>query len=196
MALIRAASASFGVAAVLVVSPAPTAATAGAPGEVTSSDTTRAGVVINEFAPSGPFGSTDEFLELRNTSSQWVALDGWDLSVCLSPGLTVVLVTFGASDMIGPGEYLLLAHIDSSIGPSDYVYGGWDVPDDGGWLVRDPWSGKSDGGGLRSGLDCTEGAPAPHCDWAAGDAVTRDEQGKDTNDNAAEFTCQPHTPGF
>jgi hypothetical protein len=115
----------------------------------------------------------------------------------LSPSASQVAAVFDSTDVIPPGGYLLLAHIDyadANGGPPDGRYG-VDVPEDGGWLPHDPWSGNTDGVGLQSSLDCTEGNPAPQCDWAAGEAVTRDAQGTDLDDNAADFTCQLRTPG-
>lgn len=49
-------------------------------------------------------------------------------------------------------------------------------------LLSDRRSGRSDGAGLRQGVACTEVDPALHCDWAAREAITRDEQGKDADD--------------
>lgn len=194
----RAVVAVIGLALLLV---APSVATAAAPptgGAVTSS-AAAGGVVVNEFVPSvsEPFWPVDEFVELRNTGEQTVALGGWDLVACLSPTTWQVATRFPAGAEIPPGGYLLLAHPDwaSGSGPTpDYHYD-VEVPEDGGWLLSDPWTGYADGVGLSEGLDCTEGGPAPKCDWAAGEAVTRDEQGKDTNDNADDFSCLPRTPG-
>lgn len=189
------AAAVFGLAALLMALPAPAAA-AGATVDDSGAAASPTAVVINEFAPMGSGGSTDEFVELRNTGDQVVALDGWELWACLSNSFPVLLAVFGSSDVIVPDGFLLLAHVNSNGGgPADHPYDGWDVPDDGGWLLSDQRSGRFDGVGLRLGVDCVEGDPAPQCDWAGGEAVTRDEDGTDTDDNAADFTCQPRTPG-
>jgi hypothetical protein len=151
-------------------------------------------VVVNEFAPSGQLWSTDEFVELRNTGDQWLALDGLELVACLSPSTTQVATWFGPADEIPPGGYFLLAHpdfADAFGGPAPDRHYHMDVPDDGGWVLYDPWNGYVDGVGLASGLDCTEGDPAPQCDWEAGEAAAR--EGGDTDDNSTDFTCQSRT---
>lgn len=178
----------------------PVAATAAAPAstDATTESAATGGVVVNEFAPSVPIWPVNEFVELRNTGEQTVALGGWELVACLSPTAWKVAVRFPSGAEIPPGGYLLLTHLDwaEAFGPSpDYFYD-VEVPEDGGWLLFDPWSGYADGVGLGSGLACTEGEPAPKCDWVADEAVTRDEQGKDTDDNSVDFTCRPRTPGF
>jgi hypothetical protein len=198
MRLMRASAvvAVAGFALLLPVSPTPDApvpaSADAATGSAASDD-----VVVNEFAPSGLFWSTDEFVELRNTGDQVVELDGWELVGCLSPTTSQVATWFGSDDEIPPGGYLLLTHPDyaAAFGPAPDGYYDIDVPDDGGWLLYDPWSGHSDGVGLASGLDCTEGELAPECDWAAGEAVNRNSQGNDSDDNATDFTCQSRTPG-
>lgn len=182
---------------VLALAPAVSAAAAPVPGDAaTVSAVGPAGVVVNELAPSGRFDDpTDEFLELHNTSDQVITLDEWGLWVCMPPDFPALLVVFGVDDFILPGDYYLLTHHSYAGSRSpDRTYG-VDVPEDGGWLLHDPWSGYADGVGLRSGLACTEGSPAPQCEWAEGEGATRDEAGEDTDDNAADFTCQARTPG-
>lgn len=184
--------------ALLVLAP-PALAVASAPGDgrAIASASGPGGVVVNEFAPSNLDRQIHEFVELHNRGDQTVALRGWELVACLSPSTWQVAKVFELGDVIGSGGYLLLAHPDYddfTSSPPDHFYD-VELPEDGGWLLHDPWSGYADGVGLSSGLDCAEGDPAPQCNWADGEAVTRDEQGKDTDDNAADFTCQPRTPG-
>lgn len=174
--------------------PAPPAAPP-APDAATSSTST-GGVVVNEFSPDGLFG--DEFVELRNTGTQAVDVSGWDLLVCVSPTTAELAITFPGGAVISAGEHILLTHPDWASGfgpPPDYHYD-VDVPEDGGWLLHDFFSGYADGVGLGSGLFCTEGDPAPQCDWHAGEAATRDQDGTDTDDNSVDFTCQTRTPGW
>lgn len=193
----RASAAATVTGLVLLIMPSVTAAAAVTPPATAGTGAFVGGVVVNDFAPSVPSWPVDEFVELRNTSAQTVALDGWVLMACLSTTTHRVAATFPVGAVIPPGDHLLLTHPDwsSTSGPlPDYHYD-IEVPEDGGWLLHDPRSGYADGVGLSNGLDCTDGDPAPRCDWAAGEAVARDEQGEDTDDNAADFTCQPRTPG-
>lgn len=183
---------------VLMMAPPGSAAEAPASGDGAEAAAPGQGsVVVNEFAPSDPDWQFHEFVELRNTGNQTVALHGWELVACLSPGTWRVAKAFGFGDVIGSGGYLLLAHPDYddfTSPPPDYFYD-IELPDDGGWLLYDPWSGYTDAVGLRNGLTCTEGSPAPQCEWADGEGATRDEAGEDTDDNAADFTCRARTPG-
>lgn len=185
------------LAMTVLAAPAPTAAALSADEAAAGSVMGADSVVVNRFVPSGPFGPTDEFVELRNTGDQLVWLDGWELVACLSPG-TLRIMRFGSTDVIDSGGNLFVAHAGyaAGFGPTPDVVYGFDVPDDGGWLLYDPSSGYADGVGLREDLTCTEGDPAPQCDWAAGHAATRDEQGRDTDDNAEDFTCPPRPPGW
>lgn len=197
MRLTRAGLAAGTVVAGLLLGDAPAAAADSLADAAGVSATGSGSVVVNEFAPSGRFGSTDEYVELANTSEQTVALAGWDLSVCLSPATSFVVVAFGSGAEIPAGGHMLLAHFDYpgfSFPFPDLRYG-VDVPDDGGWLLSDPFSGYTDGVGLRSGLACTEGSPAPACNWTGFEAVTRDQNGTDTDDNGEDFSCQARTPG-
>jgi hypothetical protein len=191
-------AATTGLASLVLTAPG-VAVTSPDPGHAAAAPATDGGVVVSEFAPSGLFGdSTDEFLELRNSGDQSIDLSGWELVACLSPTTWQVAVTFPDNAVMPKEGLLLLTHVNFTVGiggvPPDYYYD-LDLPEDGGWLLYDPWSGYADAVGLDSGLDCTEGDPAPQCDWADGEALTRDEQGSDTDDNSADFTCQSRTPG-
>lgn len=157
------------------------------------------GVVINEVTPSGwLWQAADEFVELRNTTDQTVVLHDWKLVACVAPGTSKVIVRFGSAHVVPPQGFLLIANVAYNRGTGgepDARYGA-DVPEDGGWLLQDPGTAYTDGVGLRDGLVCTEGGAAPRCDWAAGEAATRNQVGRDTDENAEDFTCQPRTPGF
>lgn len=182
--------------ALLILPSVAAAVAAPIPGTAGTGLAAAGGVVVNEFAPRVPVSPVEEFVELHNTGVHTVALGGWDLVACLSPTTHQVAFTFPSGAAIPPGGNLLLTHRDwfSGVGPPpDYHYD-VEVPENGGWLLQDPWSGYTDGVGLRNGLMCTEGNPAPSCDWVDSEAVTRDTR-DDTNDNAVDFICQPRTPG-
>lgn len=187
------ATAVIGSAVLAVVPAVPATATAGDIADLLPVPETS--MVINEFAPSGPSGSADEFVELRNIRDSSVSLDGWSLSVCLGAS-SFQLVAFGPGTVVPPGGHLLVAHAGHSSPWPDVTYSSVDVPDDGGWRLGAPPGSRSDQVGIASFSLCTEGMPAPSCDWAAGQAVARDEHGTDTGDNAADFTCQARTPGW
>src|SRR5688572_15920190 len=59
---------------VLVATAAAAAAQSAPPGDI----------VISEFRTRGPAGGNDEFIELRNRSSQPVDISGWRLQGCAS----------------------------------------------------------------------------------------------------------------
>jgi hypothetical protein len=66
-------------------------------------------VVINEVQVAGSAGSSDEFVELHNTQSCDLRLEGFTLRYSSSAGGTPLAQwTGGASDAIGPGAYAVL----------------------------------------------------------------------------------------
>jgi hypothetical protein len=72
------------------------------------------GVIIDEFASSGPAATDDEFVELVNSSSAAVDISGWELYRCdargrLNPSDRLTSIT--ADTVLAPGQrYLLAGH--------------------------------------------------------------------------------------
>lgn len=156
-------------------------------------------VVINEIATRGPAGATDEFVELRNTSSDPVDISGWVLERCNNTGSGFVgtQTTVPADTTLEPDGFWLAAHTNFS---GDVVPDAtWSVgiADDGGARLRD---GDTIVDGVGFGTEannCTLGAPAAALTAGEGDqglAVTRDADGSDTGDNATDFSKAPATP--
>lgn len=170
-----------------------------APGTVPPAAAEGGGVVISEGAPVGPAGATDEFLELRNTAGVPADISGWRLVACTAPGVAAVVAVMPSATRIGAGATRLLA--GAAFRPRwtyagaqipDLRYGA-DVPPTGGWLIVDAAGVPVDGLGLSAGLDCTEGAPAASCRWAAGESTGR-VAGVDSDRNAGDFVCARATP--
>jgi hypothetical protein len=145
-------------------------------------------VVIQEFTPAGLFATDDEYLLVRNLDNQAVDLDGWSLQACTpnGPAFTIVL---GGGEITAAGFLLIAGDGYSGFVSRDIGYSS-DVPDDGGWRILDELGGHVDGVGLTEDLPCTEGDPAAHCDWESGEAISRDVDGTDTDNNRDDFACQ------
>lgn len=141
-------------------------------------------------------------VELRNTAALTVSLDDWSLVACDGTGRIATIVASFVGYSLDRGETLLLTGSGFS-GPFGDASYSFDVPDDGGWQLLNNAGLVVDSVGLSSSStanQCVEPyrvgpAGAPQCDWAAGEAATRNIAGTDTNVNAADFTCQPRTPG-
>ena len=74
----------------------------------------QAGVLIDEFASSGPAATDDEFVEVVNSSAATVDMSGWELYRCDARGRlnpSDRLTTIAAGTVLAPGErYLLAGH--------------------------------------------------------------------------------------
>ena len=72
----------------------------------------RTGVVISEFAPSGPASTDDEFVELWNLGSTSVDIGDWQLYRCSATGRmrgSTLQATIPVGTILKPGAYYLLA---------------------------------------------------------------------------------------
>ena len=84
------------------------------------------GVVIDEFAASGPASTDDEFVELRNTGAAAVDISGWQLYRCDSTGRLNsddLATSVPTGSVIAPGERWVLA-AEGFTGRADTIYGG------------------------------------------------------------------------
>jgi predicted extracellular nuclease len=171
--------------ALLAIAPA-AAAQSAPPGEI----------VISEFRTRGPAGGNDEFIELRNRSSQPVDISGWRLQGCASgSGAASNRATVGSEVRLAAGASYLFAN-DAAAG-----YSGSVEPDETyGTGITDFAAGNQSGilivddeGVIRDGV----GSPASPCREGTGfttptangdNSFERLGGTTDTNDNASDFT--------
>ena len=170
---------------VLLLVAGPAAAQSAPPGDI----------VISEFRTRGPAGGNDEFIELRNRSSQPVDISGWRLQGCASgSGAAANRATIGSDVRLPAGASYLFAN-DASGGYSgtvepDQTYGtgitDFAASNQSGILIVD------DEGVIRDGV----GSPASPCREGTGfttpttngdNSFERAGGTTDTNDNASDF---------
>ena len=170
----------------LFATAAPAAAQSAPPGDI----------VISEFRTRGPAGGNDEFIELRNRSSQPVDISGWTLKGCASAsGAASTRATVGSDVRLAAGGSYLFAN-DAAGGYSgtvdpDQTYGtgitDFAAANQSGILIVD------DEGVIRDGV----GSPASPCREGTGFATPTTNGDNsfervggttDTNDNASDFT--------
>jgi predicted extracellular nuclease len=161
----------------------------------------RTGLVISEFRFRGPAGGNDEFVEVRNTSTQPIDITNLGLEGCNSNGPSGVRARVNGSFTLAPQESFLFANTTPTTG-----FSGTQEPDVGFT------TGISDTGGARiitgdeaspSVVDaagstettaaCREGAgltiPITNGDNSfERKSTTPNRNGQDTNDNPDDFT--------
>lgn len=152
------------------------------------------GVVISEFRFRGPGGVSDEFVELRNISNMPVDVSGYRLQGCAaSSGNPTNRATVPPATVLQPGQYFLFAgpnYSGATAGDAGYNSG---ISDQGGARIVDSAGNFVDGVGSASGAEdqCREGsgldipaAARPDNNYSF---ERRDNDARDTNDNAADF---------
>lgn len=80
------------------------------------------GVVIAEAAPSGPGGSGDDLVELRNDAQRPTSLEGWTLWRCTARGertAGTLQLRFDAEHALAPGGRLVIAGPDSTLAEAE-----------------------------------------------------------------------------
>lgn len=175
--------------------------TPGAPNAAEPQDVLRRGdIKISEFAPGGPGGYTDDFIELANYGADPVDVSGWKVWRCgdnaqtygqsgglqagttIQPGETYTLVRSGSASTV-PAE-----HRDLTYGTSvHWIDSGAMVltPDD---EIVDRFSTYRD-----RMSPCTDGAAQPSTlDVLSGESYQRVS---DTHDNSVDFVAGVRTPG-
>ena len=157
-------------------------------------------MVINEICAQDASGSgdpNDEFIELYNGGDAACNVEGWILQYRSdkNSGSGTPIWTGASGDDVAPAGFLLIAST-SFKGKSDATYAGTLSKSGGGVGLKDASEKLIDSiayGSADSGNDFCEGAPA--ADIAEGSSAARSPDGKDTNDNAADFSSGSPTPG-
>ncbi len=143
------------------------------------------GVVVNQVCP---FSSPGEYVELYNSGSSPVNLEGWRLNVYLGD------YTFTASDVIPAGGFLLISDTDPVAGMTADILTNIEITDNDAnsyaQLLDDSDQVVDTVGWKRSTL--YESSPLGRL--ATGKAWTRLTDGVDTDDNAADFISVDPNP--
>lgn len=68
------------------------------------------GILINEFRTRGPTGTTDEFVELVNSTEVSIDVSGWKIEISDGSGSVITLLMIAPNTILQPGQHLLLAN--------------------------------------------------------------------------------------
>lgn len=151
-------------------------------------------LVINEVAPRGPMGATDEFVELYNAGTCTVSLEGWQLRYSSASGSTPsVSWTGAATDSLPAGGYFLLTSMTTSYSALSNGRLTAGMAESGGVGLFSPAGTRIDGVAYGSAVTThpfIEGTmPAPGTSSMT-PSIARIPNGNDTNTNATDFQAR------
>jgi hypothetical protein len=158
-------------------------------------------VRINEFATGTAGAATDEFVELVNPGPSPADVGGFRVVYRSASGTAdVVLATIAAGTTIPSGGFYVLGGSGyKGAVPANQTFAPALAATSGGVGLRDPSGVLVDSvgyGSATNGLVETQPAPTPPATASPGSSDVRLPDGKDTNDNSADFTVSSAaTPG-
>lgn len=151
-------------------------------------------VVISELRFRGPTGGNDEFVELRNPTSEAIDISGWRLQGCNTGGTVGDRAVVPAGTTIPAGGSYLFANASTGTGGSysepvapdqTYTTG---VSDNGGVRLANQGGGVVDQVGAAGTQPCKEGSGITGIPTANGEnAYERLGGATDTDDNAVDL---------
>jgi hypothetical protein len=161
----------------------------------------QAAVRLNEFATGVTGAATDEFVEVVNAGTVQADLSGWRLVYRSATGTSdTVLDTVPDGTTLAPGAFYLFGGSGyAGTSAADQTFsaglaataGGLGLRDRSGALVDSVGWGATVADGFVEGTP----APAPPTTAAPGSSDARLPDGRDTDDNAADFhVATPPTP--
>lgn len=175
------------------------AGTGGAAGKAGSAGTAGAGgtggagchPVINELMAGTNQSASDEFIEIFNPCSAAIDLTGWKIIYRAAAGTSDVTLYTWASGSVAANKYVLLvgsAYSGTPAADGDLANGL--AKAGGGVALRDSSSTNVDSVGYGTATNAfIEGtvAPVPPAADTPGNSIARTPNGKDTDDNSADF---------
>jgi hypothetical protein len=163
--------------------------------------TSDAALRVNEFSTGTTASATDEFVELFNSGASAADLGGYRL-VYRSGADTgdVALATIPAGTMLAPGAFYLFGGSGyAGAKPADQAFSAALAATAGGIGLRDAGGELVDSVGYGTATNAfveTQPAPAPSTTAPPGSSDIRLPDGRDTDDNSADFTVTASpTPG-
>ena len=168
----------------------------------TCAATTSDGTVrVNEFSTGTTGSATDEFVELVNAGAGPADIGGYKLVYRSGAGTSdVALATIPAGTMLAPGAFYLFGGSGyAGAKPADQALSAGLAGTAGGIGLRDAAAKLVDSAGYGSATNAfveTHAAAAPPSTTPPGSSDIRLPDGKDTDDNSADFTVTAApTPG-
>jgi len=158
-------------------------------------------VRVNEFSTGTTTSATDEFVELFNTGTSSADIGGYKLVYRSGAGTSdVALATIPAGTMLAPGAFYLFGGSGyAGAKPADQAISAGLAGTAGGLGLRDAAAKLVDSVGYGTATNAfveTHAAAAPPSTAPPGSSDIRLPDGRDTDDNSADFavTAAP-TPG-
>lgn len=68
------------------------------------------GILINQFRTRGPQGTTDEFIEIVNSTDGVIDISGWKIKISDAGGTMTTLLVIGPNVLLQPGQHYLVAN--------------------------------------------------------------------------------------
>lgn len=168
----------------------------------TCTATTSDGTVrVNEFSTGTTASATDEFVELVNTGASSADISGYKLVYRSGAGTSdVALATIPAGTMLAPGAFYLFGGSGyAGAKAADQAFSAGLAGTAGGIGLRDTAAKLVDSAGYGPATNAfveTHAAAAPPSTAPPGSSDIRLPDGKDTDDNSADFTVTAApTPG-
>ena len=148
-------------------------------------------IVISEFRTYGPYGASDEFIEIHNRTNSSIDIEDWQIkksSGCGSASSTPLLTIGDVS--LAPGQYYLIGKKPDYTGIVDAEYSSSSsVADGGGVALLDDTGKIVDQVGMCSETEYKEGNPLAELSGNYNRSYQRGENGcADTDDNATDFS--------
>ena len=160
-----------------------------------------AAVRVNELSTGVSGAAADEFVELVNAGTAPADVGGWKVVYRSAAGTSdTSLATIPTGTTIAPGGfYLLGGSAYAGVRQPDQSFSAALAATGGAVAVRDSSGSAVDGVGWGTATNAlVEGtpAPAPPATPAPGSSIVRLPDGRDTDDNASDFTVSSTpTPG-
>ena len=168
----------------------------------TCTATTSDGTVrVNEFSTGTTASATDEFVELVNTGTGSADIGGYKLVYRSGAGTSdVALATIPPGTMLPPGAFYLFGGSGyAGAKAADQAFSAGLAGTGGGIGLRDTAAKLVDSAGYGTATNAfveTHAAAAPPSSTPPGSSEIRIPDGKDTDDNSADFTVTAApTPG-
>jgi hypothetical protein len=168
-------------------------------------------VVVNEVATAGPNGPLDEFVELRNISTNPIDLSQWQVRIYSAANQLLSTIEIPEGIVLSPkgnvGQFLVLTgpNFEGTVGDATNVLplavpnSAAGIPDNAGIGLFNPAGVKVDGVSFSANATTPrEGAAAvPQSPTTAelGASSARDILSTDTDNNRQDFSLHMRTPG-